>query len=69
MGLTESTYRAEFASGARAELTISPTAARIDWTPEFTAGLRGQRLAAVPRVLSSMAQRVLERLREAAISR
>jgi hypothetical protein len=41
--VNEFTYTAEFASGARAKLTLSNTAARIDWTPDIPRSLKGQR--------------------------
>jgi hypothetical protein len=39
----EHVYRAEFASGCRAELLIGATGARIEWSPRFPSELRGQR--------------------------
>jgi hypothetical protein len=41
--VSEYTYTAEFASGARAKLTLSTTSARIDWTPDIPRSLKGQR--------------------------
>jgi len=37
------TYSAEFASGVRADLTISTSGIRCEWTPDMPRGLRGQR--------------------------
>jgi hypothetical protein len=39
----ERTYAAEFRSGVRAELTLSPRDVRIEWSPGFPRHLRGQR--------------------------
>lgn len=40
--MSEHSYSCEFASGARAKLTLNLTAARIDWTPDVPRSLKGQ---------------------------
>jgi hypothetical protein len=41
--MTEFSYTAEFAIGARAKLTLSRTAAHIEWTRDIPRLLKGQR--------------------------
>jgi hypothetical protein len=42
--MSEHTYSAEFASGFRAELTVSPTLFRVAWSPTLPTGMHGPRL-------------------------
>lgn len=41
--MVERTYQAEFACGARAELTLSLAGFRCEWTPDFPRELAGKR--------------------------